>query len=353
MIYLNKNYNPDSQGWVFYQQQTDWWNPIRLGGFKLSVEAIQAHRKKHLEIVKAHNLSLDFDSIADELLKYTSKRTGIPICEKPATSIVSGPTVCKIDKTGFPTIEEIKKACEHNPLSPDKRITVVVPPCHKDAQLTISNLKWQKRLDGKKDFRCVLAVDSSMPSSFVSIMKKIGSETYADISIFTYPRPKTNKWPNAPNWAFQSTARHMQKLGNPWFWMEPDCIPISKGWLPMLNQEYAMCQKPIMGSIIGGMGHCNGTAIYPYDFCELSRKAMSCSDMGWDMEMKDETIHLTHPSKLMYHIWGIAKGVAVQNGGSPVFFRTWDEVKQWVDLDCVVVHRCKNTSLIERMKDKV
>lgn len=316
----------------------------------MAVEAIQSHRKQHLAISKLHNLPLAYEAIADELLKHTSTRTGIPLPPPPKTYTftATGPTVCKIDKTGYPTIEEIKAAN----VKTAQPIMVVMPPCHKDVKLAIDNLKWQKELDGKKDFHCVFAVDDSLANS-VSWLTTFGKATFQEVSVFTYPRPPVSKWPDAPNWAFQHTARHMRSFNHPWFWMEPDCIPIAKGWLSLLNQEYALCRKPIMGSIIDGMGHCNGTAIYPSNFCELSRAAMACTNRGWDMEMKSETIHLTHPSKLMYHIWGIANGVAVQNGGNPVLFRTWDDVQRWVDLDCVVVHRCKNTSLIERLRGRV
>lgn len=356
MIYLNKNHAPDSEGWLFYQPQTNWKNPVAKCGFKLSVEAIQEHRKKHPDIVKSNRLPVDFDSIANELLKYTSERTGIPIRPDPATFQVDGPTVCKIDKTGFPTIEEITQATEENLKIPKHlriypKITVVIPTCQKDMQLTIDNLRWQKDLDGKKDFTCILCFDASFPTQFISTITQLCRGTFEKVSVFKYPAPPTTKWPYAPNWSFQHTARYMFGLGKPWFWMEPDCIPLKKNWLDLLNQEYMMCNKPIMGSIIGGMGHCNGTAIYPHNICKLSNAAMTSTSLGWDSEMKDETIHLTHPSKLMYHIWGIDKGVAVQNGGTPVVFRTWDDVKRWVDFDCVTLHRCKNSSLIKMLTE--
>ncbi len=71
-------------GWLFRQIQTGWVNPMPLAyTFDRSVEEIIRHRKKNPAITAKHKLSTDFDTVADELEKYTMKRLGIT--ESPKT----------------------------------------------------------------------------------------------------------------------------------------------------------------------------------------------------------------------------------------------------------------------------
>lgn len=233
------------------------------------------------------------------------------------------------------------------------KIRVVLPVCAKDFDLMLSNLHWQWQLDGQKDYDCVLAVDGAIPPQDVDRLERLAWATYAEVEVYLYPPTPNSAWPNGPNWAFQHTARHMQPGRRPWFWMESDCIPLRPDWIGSINQAYNICHRPIFGPIVRGMGHCNGTAVYPADFPEMSKAAMLCSDLAWDGEMKRETIGLTcDASSIMCHVWGIQNGRAKPFGGEPAVFRTWRDVERWVDLNCVVFHRCKNETLIERIRER-
>lgn len=233
------------------------------------------------------------------------------------------------------------------------KIRVVFPICQKDGNLLLANLKWQTELDGKKDFRCVLAVESGTPVGLVDLCTKEAAMSYAEVVTFFYPRAPKPKWPHAPNWVFQHTARYMQRQRDPWFWMEPDCIALRPGWLSAWNERYFTAGKPIMGFIVPQLGHCNGTAVYPYHFPTLSRRAMTCSDVAWDGLMKPETIHMTaHAPDLMCHVWGIRNGKAMDFGGDPAVFSTQANVDAWVNPTAVLFHRSKNTTLIERLRER-
>ena len=176
--------------------------------------------------------------------------------------------------------------------SGEKKIRVVFPFFQKDGTLLLENLRWQTELDGQKEFSCLLAPEAGAHRDLVQACADEASKSYQQVEIFYYPRAPKPKWPNAPNWAFQHTARFMQRKGDAWFWMEPDCLALRSGWLTIWNERYFTAGKPIMGFIIPRMGHCNGTAIYPANFPALSRRAMTCTDVAWDGLMKAETIHL-------------------------------------------------------------
>ena len=233
------------------------------------------------------------------------------------------------------------------------KIRVALPACPVDAYLMMANLGWQEYLDGRKDFDCVLSIDSKVDSDVIEQLETLAWRTFSEVQIITYPTAPIPVWPNGPNWAFQQTARYMSNSTRAWYWMESDCFPIRSGWLDVLNSEYQSCGKPMMGPIVQGMGHCNGTAIYPANFPRLSPASMTCTYDAWDGVMCKDTIHLTHnASHLMYHIWGIKDNKAMPCGGSPAHFGSWEDVERWVDPNAVVIHRCKDTSFADRMFEK-
>jgi hypothetical protein len=238
-------------------------------------------------------------------------------------------------------------------VSAPKKIRVVFPLCQKDGALLLENLKWQTELDGVKDFCCNIAVESGTQAGLVGLCINEASRTFREVRTFPYPRAPKPKWPNAPNWVFQHTARYMQRQNDPWFWMEPDCVALRPGWLTIWNERYFASRKPIMGYVIPRMGHCNGTAVYPANFPSLSRRAMTCSEIAWDGLMKSETIHLTaNAPDLMCHVWGIKNGQAMICGGEPAVFATQAHVDAWVNPNAVLFHRSKNTTHIERLRER-
>lgn len=66
------------QGWFFRQPQTGWVNPMAMVGFDASVKAIIKHRELNRAISLKHQLSLDYNTVANELEKFTRLRVGIP-----------------------------------------------------------------------------------------------------------------------------------------------------------------------------------------------------------------------------------------------------------------------------------
>jgi hypothetical protein len=217
----------------------------------------------------------------------------------------------------------------------------------------LKNLDWQEEIDGRKDFDCVISADGSLTTNALYDLETIAWRTFSSVELCVYPEAPNSTWPFGPNWAFQHTAKYMERGGRPWFWMEPDCVALKSGWLNFLNQTYFRSRKPIMGVIIEGMGHCNGTAIYPANFPRLSPNSMRCTHLAWDGVMKDETIQHTADGKpMMCHVWGIENGKALAFGGSPAHFTSWEDVMRWVDPRAMVFHRAKDGSLIDQLRLK-
>jgi len=66
-------------GWQFFQPQTGWSPPMpKATTFDGTVRQIIEHRMKNGAIVARHNLSLDPNTVANELENYTRTRLGMP-----------------------------------------------------------------------------------------------------------------------------------------------------------------------------------------------------------------------------------------------------------------------------------
>ena len=97
--------------------------------------------------------------------------------------------------------------------------------------------------------------------------------------------------------------------GEPFFWLEPDSIPLKAGWLKAIESEYMYCCKQFMLSsdknppfdIIGGIG------VYGPRTHEIIPKHID-GDMdgyGWDMWMLCKIPNMIHWSPLIQHSYGV------------------------------------------------
>jgi hypothetical protein len=68
--------------------------------------------------------------------------------------------------------------------------------------------------------------------------------------------------------------------------------------------------------------------------------------------MKDEMIWECHNAEpLIQHVWGIVNGQTHPILGEAPVFRTQNEVKSWLNPKAVLFHRCKDASLIDRLRE--
>jgi hypothetical protein len=229
----------------------------------------------------------------------------------------------------------------------------VVPFHNGDFPLALKSMNWQFEMQCPKRYDCLLAYDSKVIKQYIQQMQISAQRVFRTVDTFTYPAPPTNRWPQAANHAFAAVARFMcHALKRPWFWMEPDLIPLCSDWLCQLQFEYDNCKKPMMGSIVPELGHVNGTAVYPANFAELAPKTIAAQTGAFDTNMKAETISFTHNAgHLMQHAWGVSGGQIHHILGPAPSFKTVADVKRWVSPGAVTFHRCKDGSLINKLRE--
>jgi len=118
---------------------------------------------------------------------------------------------------------------------------------------------------------------------------------------------ETNEYPARNNYALWQAANIME--GSPFFWLEPDSIPLKSGWLHDIKKEYSVCCKEFMLSsdknppfdMIGGIG------VYGSRTIQIIPKNINGSfkGHGWDTWMLYNASNMIHWSPLIQHSYGI------------------------------------------------
>jgi len=182
-----------------------------------------------------------------------------------------------------------------------------------------------------------------------------------------------NGWPLGPNQMFSDASTHCYRYQEPWYFWEPDCVPMSKDWVDKLEKEFNAEPNKIMGSLVGGGMASNGknvyklivgSAIYPskfLDYCGLAASlynynvAYRTSGMvpePWDVRCRWVFLRHGRNTELIKSYW---KSVNYQwKGGKIVFFAEDPEAQAIQGVTCpdrtvaseaLVVHGCKDGSL--------
>lgn len=116
---------------------------------------------------------------------------------------------------------------------------------------------------------------------------------------------ETDLYPARNNYALRQAAEYMGD--QPFFWLEPDAVPLQPGWLAAIEKEYDNCGKPFMLSsdknpphdMVGGIG------VYGTSTRFLIPKDVPEHGWGWDTWMINHIPDLIHKTPLIQHSYGI------------------------------------------------
>ena len=244
---------------------------------------------------------------------------------------------------------------------------LVLPFCAKDGDLAIKNLEWIAELDPHLPYECLLSHDDETPAAMVERMKMLAQSVFKAVHVAWYPKPEKKYWPAAPNWAFQNAARYVAHFHptQSWLFLEADATPIRSGWLQDIEAEHIKGGKAFTGHVVDGMGHINGSCVYPPMVAAYSAQAMQVEDTAWDVvigaTVDKEHIHNAgigeyngQPSRhLFQHCWNMDETTGAPTNGhgySPTFKSAQDVVRK-IDLKACIYHRCKDGSLIHWLRE--
>jgi len=227
-------------------------------------------------------------------------------------------------------------------------VIVVLPFCSKDAALQQRNLEWCFQMAKGVDHAGLLSVEYGTDISKIYAI----AECYfrMGVAVFEYVKPPSDKWPDAPNWAWQNTARHIygSNLKGPWLWLEPDATPLIPFWIDAIEAEYIKGELPFMGHVLemADGEHMNGVAVYPKDAVDYSTKAMLTRAAPWDVVLSKDALSCVHRANILFahaprytgltmSVTDIAVPAKLRQRGSVIF------------------HGCNDGSLIDLLMGKV
>ena len=179
-------------------------------------------------------------------------------------------------------------------------------------------------------------------------------------------------WPLGPNQMFADVAAAMYSTNTPFYFWEPDCVPMKEGWADDLDSEYHK-KVGIMGHLYEGGMATNGknrykmivgSAVYPPNFLDFCPSAQSLSTYNlayresgnvpepWDVRCRWNFMEIGRDTPLIRTYW---KSVNYQwKDGKIVFYAEDPEAQAVQGVTCpdrvissqaVVIHGCKDGSL--------
>lgn len=241
-------------------------------------------------------------------------------------------------------------------------LLLVLPYCQKDVDLAIKLLHWMAEL--RSDYSphsCLLVADAEVPHGDKMALQNGAKMLFEHVeTIIVHVKPADQKWPNAANVMFANAARQVAEAYRlPWFWFEPDATPLAPSWLDDFADAYWKCAKRFMGALIPSNNqpdmpplHLAGCAVYDN---QAYKDLKQFTEMGkpFDIVSAGYTVPRAFNTPLMQHFWG-----------KPDLAPTFKLTKvpgdpentipfAWIKPDARVMHRCKDGSLIELLRQKM
>src|SRR5258705_6863446 len=146
----------------------------------------------------------------------------------------------------------------------------VLPFCQKDVHLALENIGWCKELGGCPNHDALLVADAGTDWSDCRKALELANDTFRIARIITTPQP-VDSWKAGSNALFREAAIWCETKGTPFFFLEPDAVPLKPGWLDEIEKAYGECGMPFMGPLVkhhtAGFPspYLEGIAVYPAD----------------------------------------------------------------------------------------
>jgi len=261
-------------------------------------------------------------------------------------------------------------------------MNVVIPFHNGDANLAIDLVKWIGQLGGIGDGSLFLICDSGTKPEHIESVKEA---SFPLKGIVNSNWPAVSGWPQGSNSLFRMALSVVEgSARKSWLWLEPDAIPLKRGWMDAIRKEYESLPTRV-GMVRGTwetdtsakssphpsgdhpryMGNvyvCNnprlpnrlmsGIGVYPADALK-EMIYFTKTSQAWDVEAARFLVSQCHNTKLIHHFWGIM-GMAPtfaekRTDTSPPNTFTLDSIHK----DAVIFHRNKDGTLLNLLKSKL
>ena len=225
---------------------------------------------------------------------------------------------------------------------------------HHEIQQMLDLLSWMLDLGGAKKHRCVMLSGCKVPKEDAQILAEMAGDIYCHVECLTPFYEDPRPWPVNCNIMWQRAAQYVfEKAKCPWFFQEPDCIPLKAGWLDAWEAEYKWCKKPFMGCVVDDPHHLTGNAIYPPDVRPYSPNLMLVDEHPWDVTDQPKILPHTHHSALYHHQWffNVTQPKDATYSRAATHFDSLEQL-DIISPNAVLFHRNKDGSLIRMLRQR-
>lgn len=210
-----------------------------------------------------------------------------------------------------------------------------------DKPQAIRLANWIKELGGVKNHKLLMLLDPRIDS--VGVIEPM-QEAFGEVIELKYHTPEDG-WPKAPNRMFDYVCRYIyDRIKTPFFWIEPDAIPLKSEWMDRIEAEYRQCGKPFMGQMVivprefpNPRDHMSGVAVYPPDICVQAKSVLNCETVAWDVVGAKDIIPKMHNTRQIQHSWKAESFLDTQSLSR-------------IRPEAVIFHQNKDGSLIDRLR---
>jgi FkbM family methyltransferase len=188
---------------------------------------------------------------------------------------------------------------------------VIYPFSPGDQEQALKNAEWIRELGGVEQHDIFVLADPRCDNDLTNRVVEAFKGTFK-VTHLRIAKSAVDGWPQGANYMFSyaCTLIQFEKTWPYFLWLEPDAIPIVKGWLDELDIEHRCSGKKFMGERVD-LGtarpdvpvHMSGVGIYPNPIYLYAGEAYRAHDVAWDIAAKDQIIPQAHWTKKIQHYW--------------------------------------------------
>lgn len=215
--------------------------------------------------------------------------------------------------------------------------------------------KWIEELGGVRNHECMLVVSST--TTTVGVIEAL-QRAFKTVYLHT-PVHEEHGWPQGPNSMWQDVARQISNphpmalpAPQPWFWMEPDGVPLEPQWLDKIEAEYTSAGKPFMGfKVTINVPHMSGTGVYPPQVEQYTNRLIDLGTLNgntahaWDLFFAADFQQFTHWTNLIHDVFWKGPGEVLATFPD-------QESLGYINAGAVIFHRCKDSTLIDQLRGR-
>jgi len=225
-----------------------------------------------------------------------------------------------------------------------------------DAEQAADLLLWIEQLGGAPAHEALLMVDGGVRWDVVIDIITLANRVFRHVTVIAL-EDSIIGWPRGANALFLRAAEHCAGLNQPFLWLEPDCVPLSRDWLERIQQSYT-------DGFLGHIYECNspglprrllsGVAVYPPSAYEITHPFVGNQPhLAWDVSAAEAILPTAKDSHLFHHFWGDKDlpptFASSKTDQSPINTLTLDHLRK----GAVLFHRNKDGTLRQLVAQKL